>query len=204
MTATTRADNTLGQDFLIYGYKNVGSLQTVFDGYTVKYQASSAGSTDDNSADYYYVYDDQSLKFWDYSASEYHFWAVSPAENQSLYEFVDDDPSKLKIKDIRLFSASVDPSPDVLFSELNVRCPVSADLVTMRFRRPYSKVRIMFYLGEEHENDLTISNVTFGPDPSATTPKVNSIYQYCNLLQHQLMFAVVPQKRLLRLKILIL
>lgn len=182
----TRADITLGRDFLVYGYKNVGGQQTVFDGYTVKYASSSAGSTDDNSADYYYVHGDQTLKYWDYSASEYHFWAVSALPTSNIYEFVDNNPSKLKINDLQLFGfsddASIDPSTDVLFSELNVRCPVSSDVVTMRFRRPYAKVRIMFYLGEDHENDITLTNVTFGPDPAAVSPKVNTIYSRAALL----------------------
>ncbi len=102
----TRADkegddaaSLLNNNFVVFGYKTVGeTTQTVFDNYQANYVASSGNSSESNSAGWEYVnYKSltanmtgyagvtgnttngtvQSIKYWDYSASAYKFFAYS-------------------------------------------------------------------------------------------------------------------------------
>lgn len=73
--------------FAVWGYKNIsfaadvyGNTQTVFPGYTVKYQANSAATTTTNSSNWEYILLDepeQSIKYWDWSAKAYRYFAVT-------------------------------------------------------------------------------------------------------------------------------
>lgn len=98
----TRADNHVGADaaellgkkFIVAGFK--GEKQTngivtskVFDHYTVEWKANTAGTTADNTSDWKYVglkpqaglseitTGDQTIKYWDYSTSQYDYIAFS-------------------------------------------------------------------------------------------------------------------------------
>ena len=91
--AVTRADRTgsdaasdLNSNFVVFGYKTTSSTdQTVFDNYQVNWVTSTAGTTESNSADWEYVgYTSkattpvtQSIKYWDYNADTYDFFAYS-------------------------------------------------------------------------------------------------------------------------------
>lgn len=97
----TRTDRTgsdaasdLNRNFVVFGYKTKSSAdQTVFDNYQVNWVTSTAGTTESNSADWEYVgYTSkattpitQSIKYWDYNADTYDFFAYS------LGAGVDDD-----------------------------------------------------------------------------------------------------------------
>ena len=179
----TRAVTNLGRDFIVYGYKNVGGgqEQVVFDGYAVKYKEGSANTSEDNTHGYYYVGGSQTIKYWDYSASEYHFFgyhAIDP--NRATYTpGAGTSHNKLKL-DVQMRVGDA-PSfeDDLLYSELTVRHPVSSDAVRLTFKRPYAKVRIQFYTNEpinSEEDNVYISNISFGPDPTATSPLKNKVY----------------------------
>lgn len=180
--AVTRANTTLGRNFVVYGYKNAGGTeQTVFDGYQVHYLANSAGTSEDNTHNYYYVgIDNQTLKYWDFSASEYHFWGLWQSEGRSLKAtFTGEKHNVLTIPNVTLRVGDPSLEDDVLFSRLCERKPVTKDVVSLSFCRPYSKLRIMFYTSEPVETDkdkFTLSQITFGPDPSATSPYINKVY----------------------------
>ena len=91
--AITRAKETgataaakLNNNFVVFGYKTVSSTSsTVFDNYQVNWVTNTAGSTESNSADWEYVsYTSkastpvtQSIKYWDFNASTYDFFAYS-------------------------------------------------------------------------------------------------------------------------------
>jgi len=107
MPAETRADRTgadaasdLNENFIVFGYKTPtsGSAQTVFNNYQANYVTNTANTTVSNSANWEYVgyknlnanmtgYTgvasnttsglDQTIKYWDYSASSYKFYAYS-------------------------------------------------------------------------------------------------------------------------------
>jgi len=88
--AETRAATPLSESatqFKVWGYKNMsfeagvyGSLQEVFPGYIVKWQANSSATSTTNSNGWEYILTDQaeqSIKYWDWSASAYRFFAVT-------------------------------------------------------------------------------------------------------------------------------
>lgn len=73
------AAELLNNQFVVWGDKKVsGATQTVFNNYQVNYTVNSAGTTTTNSAGWEYTgISNQTVKFWDYSASEYNFFAYS-------------------------------------------------------------------------------------------------------------------------------
>ena len=92
---TTRAGKTgletLFPSFRVWGYKTtdatLASSQLVMDGYHVQYTQGTSGSTTTNTADWEYVgisnpSTTQTIKYWDYSASSYRFFAYAPYDAQ--------------------------------------------------------------------------------------------------------------------------
>lgn len=88
---TTRAGKTgletLFPSFRVWGYKTtdaaLASSQIVMDGYNVRYNKGTSGSTTSNTADWEYVgisnpTTTQTIKYWDYSATSYRFFAYTP------------------------------------------------------------------------------------------------------------------------------
>ena len=88
----TRAGTPLSESatsFKVWGYKNMdynegtsvySGEQTVFPGYTVTWYSNSAASTTSNSSNWEYVTAGppaQTIKFWDWSAAAYRFYAVT-------------------------------------------------------------------------------------------------------------------------------
>lgn len=67
----------LDGQFLVYGVKKINETQlvSVFPNYSVLYNENLTTS---NTNKWEYVKDDQTIKYWDYSASEYRFVAGSP------------------------------------------------------------------------------------------------------------------------------
>lgn len=174
----TRAASPLARDFMVYAYKKMGDTeQEVIDGYTIWYRAGSASTSEENTHDYYYVGGNQALKFWDFGASMYHFWAVS-AVSTDLATFSGTKHNTLTIPNVPLRVGEPGPDDDVLYSALLVRHPVSAEVVRLNFKRPYAKLRVQFYTTETLAagDELNLSGITFSPDPSATSPLVNQVY----------------------------
>lgn len=175
----TRADGTpLGKDFVVYGYKKVGGEeQTVFNGYTVKYQAGSANTSQDNTHSYYYVYGEQTLKYWDFAAAEYHFWGAW-RKTSDCATFSGEKHNILTIPSVPLRVGEPAPEDDVLFSSLYERRPVSTDVVQLSFKRPYAQLRVQFYTSEPLVGDdkVLLTNISFAPDPDASDLLVNKIY----------------------------
>ena len=83
------------ETFKVWGYKNdvydegtssFTSYQTVMNGYYVNWTANTAGTTTSNSHDWEYVGQEedpshiQTIKFWDWSAKAYRFFAVAPSD----------------------------------------------------------------------------------------------------------------------------
>lgn len=165
----TRATTTLGHDFVVYGYKSVGGTeQVVFDGYNIKYREGSANSSEDNTDNYYYVGDNQTIKYWDYGASEYHFWGVWKGPGATA-TFSGEKHNVLTFPGVKLRVGDPVADDDVLYSALYVRCPISREVVELSFKRPYAKVRVQFYTTDDVHDNVTISNISFAPDPASAT-----------------------------------
>lgn len=178
LNPVSRAKTTLGHDFLLYGYKNVGGTeQTVFDGYTIRYTQGTEHTSADNTHGYHYVEGEQSIKYWDLGASEYHFWGVWRA-NTDQATFSGAKNNVLTIHNVPLRTGDPAPEDNVLYTSLYDRNPVTADVVQLSFLRPYAKLRIQFFTTEPLDGDetISISGITFSPDPAATDPLVNKVY----------------------------
>lgn len=157
--AVTRANTNLGRDFVVYGYKKINDTeQPVFNGYSVTYSANSAGTSTSNTHNYEYVHGDQTIKYWDFGASEYSFWAYTGAKTA-----FNADGTTLTINDLALTTTE----PDVtgkMFSSLYHRSPVTTNVVQLQFLRPYAKVRVMFYTSEEltGSDQIKLTGISFG------------------------------------------
>lgn len=180
-TNVSRAATPLNYDFTVYGYKkpkNSGAIQTIFEGYKVKY-LGVAGISTDNTHGYAYVGQaaNQSIKYWDMAAAGYNFWGYT-GDKSGFSSSPNGDGTVLTFTGLKLTTA--DPTrKDNLFSSLYHRSPVTNDVVRLEFKRPYAKVCVKFHAGEILENDihglseLKIEDVTFGP----TDPSLNIISQ---------------------------
>lgn len=174
----TRAATTLGRVFIVYGYKDVNGEQTVFNGYKVKYEAGSANTSEDNTHGYYYVDGNQTIKYWDLAASEYHFWGVW-RQSEAKATFSGDKHNILTIPNVTLKVGEPTPEDDVLFSSLYERRPVTTDVVQLSFKRPYAKLCIQFYTTEpiESESDnVKLTDISFAPDPDASASLAKQVY----------------------------
>lgn len=125
------AARKLNDVFYVYGKKYTGSpevAKTVFDTYKVKYVESSANSTASNTKGWEYVgtlwanggheksnvggqVDNQTIKYWDYSARQYTFYAFSANPADVINS---DDPN---IKVSATGNPSTDPSYTVTIKE---------------------------------------------------------------------------------------
>lgn len=91
ITRATGADAAalLNKNFVVEGIKTVGSnpASEVFDNYNVNYLENTAATTASNSANWEYVAQsilngktgaaEQTIKYWDFAAKQYDFWAYS-------------------------------------------------------------------------------------------------------------------------------
>ena len=135
---TTRADfvgadaaEKLGKKFVVTGFKGSttatpGSI--VFDNYLVEYGENTANTTESNSSNWEYVgkgliphaetngITTQAIKYWDYSAGQYDFFAWSAGSKTAIYTGTPGDGEVL-VSNIQpnsknlSWTAAVDPDP---------------------------------------------------------------------------------------------
>ena len=181
----TRADhvgadaaNLLNKQFIVAGFKGEKSANgvattKVFDHYVVKWEANTAGTTDDNTSDWKYVGETpqtgltelsgtQTIKYWDYAAGQYDFIAFSYGDN--TLKTGSDEPSgvsQVKITKVTPSSATTSAYTIKGTKEALQKCYI-ADLITAYnpeetgkpkfkdevkpvFRNLTSKVRVALY-----------------------------------------------------------
>lgn len=166
----TRADAPLNDNFVVWGYKTVKStVQNVFHGYNVTYNGS-AGTSTDNTHGYSYVdpLNNQTIKYWDFGASEYVFWGYTG--DKSHFNV---DGTILTIPELNHGTVEDAEQDKKLFSQRFYRSPVSSDVVLLKFKRPYAKVRVMFCCGETLDagDEINITNVQFGSETKKIVSK---------------------------------
>lgn len=148
----------LEHDFTVYGYKFIGdSKSMVFPGWTVKYLG---GNYD------YAGFGEQTIRFWDPSATEYRFWGCCGQGWAAS-----DDGETLTIgnrtlqadRDGRMATTVADNEP--LFTSLLVRKPVTTNTVNLSFSHTFSQVGMFFYYDKMKYGvaSIKIEDVTFGP-----------------------------------------
>lgn len=168
-TSGSTAANTLGNNFVVYGYKTAGSTKSVvYDHYNVNYIENSAGKTESNKAGWEYVGQtinslnstegsNQTIKYWDYSADQYDFIAFSfgsatqgEGDNQVKAEKVNNEnPSySLTGKAYELakcyIADRVTAKKDVTDKKAN-KLVAYGDPVQFNFRSLASKVKMCIY-----------------------------------------------------------
>ena len=196
--APTRADKTgkdaaaaLNNNFVVQGVKGNGTTQTVvFNNYNVNFEDGSANTTTSNTAGWEYVAQAvhpnatgigaQSIKYWDYSASQYDFIAYSagtataiatgtPAAGQVLISAIDAS----KMKGVTTGTAITDGAYTIEGAADDLAKAYIADMVTayaasdynkeveFKFRSLAAKVRIALY---ETVPGYSVKDVVFYTD----------------------------------------
>lgn len=204
----TRATSNEGTDpvklngqFKVYGVKKVGDFwQRVFKDYSVWYDANNTTS---NTNGWEYVGkkgttglgignitlngpEDQTIKYWDYSASEYNFVAGSPIDAFN-YTTDYDLTSGTKIKEATVSKLAGhiyanEAGPALETDPVYIADPVKVEkdnndykkTVTFNFQRQQSMVRVGFY---ETIPGYAITDIKFY-EADATTPAGNNIILY--------------------------
>ncbi len=189
----TRADGleTKVNSFKVWSYKNMsvddkntqtltddvfGDVQTVMPGYIVNWGANTALTTETNTNDWEYVGmgQDQTIKYWDWSAKAYRFFGFAPA-NASITVGGSSVSGNIS------FTLSADASTDaniaatpyfshLWFSDGNITHydgKAFAQPVVLEFLKPIAQVRILFtFVPELTANGVdrsSLSEISFKP-----------------------------------------
>lgn len=205
---TTRANKetgleTISKTFKVWGYKTTGGnytsgfdlSQNVMDGYTVNWTQQTANTTSSNTADWEYVgiHNDkqnanQTIKYWDYSATSYRFFAYSiptAAGNSSAPSF--QEPTSIEGSTAKYASFSIPFTYDK--DATNVSTPYISDLwlsdnqnfenrkygacVKLTFAPIITKVRFKF--NYQKDTKISITDIIFkniNDEPSPTKGKI--------------------------------
>ena len=192
-TYLTRADKGLNEvlpegakTFQVWGYKNMPNdeLQTVMPGYTVRWIENSAATSTSNSHGWEYVnqqatgQEEQTIKYWDWSATAYRFFAYADA-----MPYPEPTPSPTIENGKCLFSFTADgTNPD-----READCPYYSHLwfsdntaygqvVRLEFLKPFVKVRFMFISDDPdmHIEDVAIAKPAFKPSDGR---RILTVYQ---------------------------
>lgn len=191
---TTRSGETgletLFKSFRVWGYKNYAatpnSPQVIMDGYQVNFTQSSAGTTESNTADWEYVglthpkhSTTQTIKYWDYSASNYRFYAytpanapITPASSADNSSAPSGTPTSTTSTTEDVFqipfaysedatATSVPYISDLWFSDNTDATSPYGKCVTLRFSPLIAKVRFKFTYPANTKR-ITITDILFG------------------------------------------
>ena len=168
----TRATSLHDEDidaFTVWGYKNMDAeytasgLQAVIPGYTVNWQGNSTNTTTTNSSGWEYILTskpDQTIKYWDWSATAYRFFAVT----DGTYE--DNETNGT----FEISITATDEATTPYFSALwfsTGQLPTYSDKqfgkpVQLVFMKPFSKVRFMFTYASPREG-VVMGSKSFKP-----------------------------------------
>lgn len=208
----TRADivgstaaGMLGNTFVVEGTKGTEqslspSTTVVFDNYVVKYSANSAGTTESNTNNWEYVgqthdaigtnttsqigrtVNEQTIKYWDYSTSQYDFIAYSTGTKTMVSGTTKDEeaelsPGEISVEKIvtgtalstkayRFIGSNVEDLSECYITDIT---PVLKEkynnVVTLKFKNITSKVRVGLY---ETVPGYSVKDVQFYYDDATT------------------------------------
>ena len=199
LQAVTRSDTPLEElgitSFKTWAYKNDGyddgtgsytSYQTVMNGYVVRWESNTAATTTTNSRDWEYIltsYPSQTIKFWDFGAKAYRFFAVAPISAAGTFALDDNSTPADQSDDSFKFTMTADAtSPETtpyytrLWFSDNTEKPYGRP-VTLEFIQPFAKVRFMFrYANPDAVVKPTLANFDYRPtDPSRSIAQSGTI-----------------------------
>jgi len=169
--AETRADNhgleQYADHFFVYGYKyktGQSTGLTVFDGEKVQWTTNTAGTSTSNSSDWEYVANGQHIRYWDFSAEQYRFFATTAGEatsvdslnNQVSWTFSGVDTSN---------EGSAPYFSHQWYSDNTSSYPAYASVVNLKFLQPFCKVSIKFIdeEGKQYTDTDVLLEIKFAP-----------------------------------------
>lgn len=211
---TTRADHVgadaagmLSNHFTVGGFKGDGSTRSpVFDNYIVNWTANTAATTESNTSDWEYVgitaaapsgiTGSQTIKYWDYSTSQYDFIAYSTgAKSATTGDAVSGtsikvsaiDPANLTTNAYTLTGASRADLAGCYIADMVTAYKADAPAtygkeVTLTFRNLASKVRMALYetVPGYSVKDVKFYNAhptTLGSGSTTTAALIGTMYE---------------------------
>jgi len=185
------AANLLNKNFVVEGIKTVGSSKVeVFDNYNVNWTENTADKTLSNTANWEYVgYTPaagselpsgatQSIKYWDYAASQYDFWAYSLGGGSATVSTLAHDATLTTAA--YTFTGSASDLSKVYISDLVTAynptvtgLPEYQQQVNLTFRALVAKIRVGLY---ETIPGYSVKNVQFYPTASGTKASTVALY----------------------------
>lgn len=194
--AVTRANTTgadaaalLNNNFVVEGIKTVGStVFEVFDNYNVNWTENTADKTLSNTANWEYVGQAilsgkteakaQTIKYWDYAASQYDFWAYSLGGGSATVSSLAHDATLTTAA--YTFSGSASDLSKVFISDLVTAynptvdgLPAFQQQVNLTFRALVAKIRVGLY---ETIPGYSVKNVLFYPAAGGTQAATVALY----------------------------
>ena len=171
--------------FKAWAYKNVTSgnqtvNQTVMDGYTVNWVENTAYTTTSNTHDWEYVGQgtDQTIKYWDWSASAYRFFGYTDYENVPVSVSSASDYIELSFT---AEAVATNPQPEPVtfpngpfyskmwYSTGNPEVYPERQFgkpVLLEFLKPYVKVRFLFRQSAPDDVYFYKTDISFAPTHS--------------------------------------
>ena len=182
--AVTRASGTplseKAQQFHVWGYKNMQNspTQTVFPGYRVDWGANTAYTTTSNTNNWEYVgISDQTIKYWDWGAQAYRFFAVTGWTGTTALDFTKTEnasktygTSGTNTYSVSMLANTADIKDNLYFSRLWYSTGNPTDYpdkqfgkpVTLEFLKPYARVRFIYTYVYPREG-IVLTEQTFMP-----------------------------------------
>lgn len=200
---TTRANKetgleTISKAFKVWGYKTIegnytsgfDQFQNVMNGYTVNWTQQTANTTSSNTADWEYVgIANQTIKYWDYSATSYRFFAYSIPTTAAGNSTAPSFSGPLTTEDSTNLHASFSIPFNYDKDATNVSTPYISDLwmsdnqnfenrkygacVKLTFAPIITKVRFKF--NYQAESQVSITNISFRNVNNAPSPTSGNI-----------------------------
>lgn len=162
-------------DFIVYGGKQVSSsFQPVFKNYTV-WHSTASSSTNTNTWEYVGEYagkvnseQDQDIRYWDFSAEKYTFWAIAKAANLNSGFTVSDDGTVSSNAITQTIDSVADDAKCLYYTNPTyVEHEDFGKPVVLPFLRFRTKIRIGFYedlkCNEEGNHRYVVKNLRFYP-----------------------------------------
>ena len=191
----------LNKNFVVEGIKTVSSTKSeVFDNYNVNYTENTAATTASNSANWEYVNQtilsgktaaaEQTIKYWDFAASQYDFWAYSLGGGSATVSSLNHDATltsaaytisgtKGNLAKVYISDLVTAYNPDLTVSNRTAEqktATQTSDMgneVNLTFRSLVTKVRVGLY---ETIPGYSVRNVQFYPSDAGSAADAVVLY----------------------------
>lgn len=168
------------KSFKAWAYKNTAAdysdYQIVMSGYTVDHETSSGSASNTHDWEYVGKGTNQTIKYWDFSAYAYRFFAYALDGTTPMEVGVDDTDASKTTFTVENIDCSTDAKVATVpyFSELwfsNDKVNDYGKAVTLRFYKPLARVRFLFNIIESLDfGREALSHISFSPDPTTENP----------------------------------